>query len=59
MSVEHDLITAGELCRFYGFTLAETRSLETIERDIFVRYMNMVHRLQNNQRKKSDSYGDE
>ena len=59
MSVELGYIADGQLCQFYGFTLTESRSLDDIERDIFLRYMSIVNRVQNKKRTGTGGYDDE
>ena len=53
MSLERRIIDDGILCQFYGFTLTESRSLSDIERDVFIRYLNMTERLKETARKKA------
>lgn len=60
MSVELGWITEGLLCQFYGFTLSEARGLEKMERDVYVRYMEMTRRLRERElekAKKDSGYG--
>lgn len=57
MSVELNYITEGLLCKFYGFTLTDVRAMDNIERDVYIRYMNMINRIMDSQ-KKPVGYGE-
>ena len=58
MATELRYITDGLLCKFYGFTLTEARALDAIERDVYLRYMEMYQRLsEKGSRKKVSGYG--
>ena len=62
MSREREIIDDGLLCKFYGFTLSEARSLDIWERDVYVRYLNMSQSLESKALKKKSKgggYGDE
>lgn len=58
MSRERRLIDDGLLCRFYGFTLTEARALDIMDRDVYIRYLNLVNEVSSRaQDKQASKYG--